>query len=185
MDHRSFFENDLGFLKDENGAEPAATDNDPQLPVFERLYAIIIGWHSVRVVSDLRRWANNMPHDRFYGIAAEELARQEIDKDLFARAYALALGDAEKTKAIYIGIRAERLEELAHALAESRARDEAEAKRREREYSRQRSKTVSASTVPPPAPEKPLPKPEDFTDPQMAAAVRAMLDALGASGGRK
>jgi hypothetical protein len=45
-----------------------------------------------------------MPHDRFYGIAAEELARQEIDKDLFARAYAIALGDAEKTKALCIGI---------------------------------------------------------------------------------
>jgi len=124
-----------------------------------------------------------MPLDRFYGIAAEELARQEIDKDLFARAYALALGDAEKTKAIYIGIRAERLEELAHALAEARARDEAEAKRRE--HSRQRSKAASQSAVVSPASEKPLPKPEDFTDPQMAAAVRAMLDALGASGGRK
>ena len=38
-------------------AQPAATDNDPQLPVFDWLYAIILGWYSVRIASDLRRWA--------------------------------------------------------------------------------------------------------------------------------
>lgn len=29
--------------------------HDPQLPVFERLYVIVLGWHSMRVASDLRR----------------------------------------------------------------------------------------------------------------------------------
>lgn len=51
-----------------------------------------------------------MPHDRHYGLAAQELAEQRPDRDLFAKAYALALGDAQKTKAIYIRERAPRLE---------------------------------------------------------------------------
>ena len=33
--------------------------------------------------------------------------------------------------------------------------------------------------------EKPLPKPEDFSDPQMAEAVRAMLEALNTTGWRR
>lgn len=78
-----------------------------------------------------------MPHDRFYGIAAEEVARQEVDKDLFARAFALALGDPEKTKAIYIGFRAERLEELAREMAAIQAKKEAETKKREEELLKQ------------------------------------------------
>ena len=35
------------------------------------------------------------------------------------------------------------------------------------------------------AAEKPLPKPEDFSDPKVAAAVRAMLEALDATGWKK
>ena len=81
-----------------------------------------------------------MLHDRFYGIAAEEIARQEVDKDLFARAFAMALGDPEKTKAIYITIRAERLEELAGEMAAVRAKEEVERKNREREMAAMRAK---------------------------------------------
>jgi cell division protein FtsN len=33
--------------------------------------------------------------------------------------------------------------------------------------------------------EKPLPKPEDFSDPQVAEAVRAMLEALNITGWRR
>jgi hypothetical protein len=47
----------------------AATDNDPQLPVFARFYVIILTWYSVRVVSDLRRWAKQneiIPESRMY-----------------------------------------------------------------------------------------------------------------------
>lgn len=71
-----------------------------------------------------------MPLDRYYGIAAEEVACQDVDKDLFARAFASALGDPEKTKAIYIGMRAERLEQMALEMAANRAREEADAKNR-------------------------------------------------------
>lgn len=79
-----------------------------------------------------------MPHDHFYGIAAEEIARHEFDKDLMARAYAIALGDAEKTKAVYISIRAERLDELARAKV---AADEAE---RRNEIERTKQKPAAA-----------------------------------------
>lgn len=80
-----------------------------------------------------------MPHDRFYGIAAEEIARHEVDKDLMARAYAMALGDAEKTKAIYIGVRAERLEELACELVEEHQRAEEARQREEQRQAREAS----------------------------------------------
>ena len=149
-----------------------------------------------------------MPHDRFYGIAAEEIARHEVDKDLMARAYAMALGDADKTKAIYIGIRAERLEQLACELVEERQRAEeerrqeeqrdaraaAEARAREarkqerdREDEKRRIDAAAAAARREAAKpkEKPLPNPEDFTDPKMADAVRAMREALRVGGSRK
>ncbi|MBC7365424.1 MAG: hypothetical protein H7343_01215 [Undibacterium sp.] len=114
-----------------------------------------------------------MPRDRFYGVAAEELTSHSADKDLFARAYAMALGDADKTKTIYIGIRAERLELLAHEqAAENEKKISAQKtadKRREAHFFKQ------------PILHKPLPKPEDFSDPKMAEAVRAMIAALGVS----
>jgi hypothetical protein len=179
-----------------------------------------------------------MPHDRFYGIAAEEIARHEVDKDLMARAYAMALGDADKTKAIYIGIRAERLEQLACELVEERQRAEEERRQEERRDARvasearardaraaearaaearaaearaaetraadaratearkqekdqedlkQRIDAAAAAARREAAKikEKPRPNPEDFTDPKMADAVRAMREALRVGGGRK
>jgi hypothetical protein len=167
-----------------------------------------------------------MPHDRFYGIAAEEIARHEVDKDLMARAYAMALGDAEKTKAIYIGIRAERLEELACEIVEEhlrvleetqreehrQAREASEARQEEakekygkerestearaaearkhdkdREEARRHADATAAALLR--SAEKPkgnsLPSPDDFSDPKVAEAVRAMREALRVSGGRK
>ena len=174
-----------------------------------------------------------MPHDRFYGIAAEEIARHEVDKDLMARAYAMALGDADKTKAIYIGIRAERLEQLACELVEERqradeerrqeeqrdARVAAEARAREARAAEARAAETRAAETRAAAARatearrhekdqedlkqridvaaaaarreaakikaRPLPNPEDFTDPKMADAVRAMREALRVGGGRK
>ncbi len=168
-----------------------------------------------------------MPHDRFYGIAAEEIARHEVDKDLMARAYAMALGDADKTKAIYIGIRAERLEQLACELVEERQRAEEQRRQEEQRDARaaearaaetRAAETRAAETRAADAratearkqekdqedlkqridvaaaaarreaakiKEKPRPNPEDFTDPKMADAVRAMREALRVGGGRK
>jgi septal ring factor EnvC (AmiA/AmiB activator) len=138
----------------------------------------------------------------------------------------MALGDAEKTKAIYIGIRAGRLEELACEIVEERQRAEdarqreeqrqareasearlAEAKekyRKEREptearaadtrkHDRDREEAKRHADATAKAllrsAEKPkgdsLPNPEDFSDPKMAEAVRAMREALRVSGGRK
>ena len=68
-----------------------------------------------------------MPHQRYYGLAAAEIAQQRPDRDLFAKAYASAMGDAEKTKALYIGMRAEQIEkeEQASAARAAMAREEA------------------------------------------------------------
>ena len=145
-----------------------------------------------------------MPHDRFFGIAAQELADASFDRDLCARCYATALGDAEKTKALYIAIRAERLEELALEMAKAarenleaaRARAELEAKEksrqdRERDKAARRSQEEairiknaeedrrmwrSTETKPP------LSKGVQFSDPSVQTAVDAMREALRASG---
>ena len=56
----------------------------------------------------------------FYGAAAEELAVGDVDKSIMAKAYALAIGDGEKTKALFIGFRADQFkEQAAAALAEA------------------------------------------------------------------
>ena len=121
-----------------------------------------------------------MPHDRFYGMAAAEIAEQRPDRDLFARAYAMALGDSEKTKAIYIGIRAERLEEE----AAQAARREAEAERaRVQREAVARTRAFPQKVDVPSSREGVAPKEEStvFTDPHMGKAVQAMRDALAAS----
>jgi hypothetical protein len=51
----------------------------------------------------------NMKDEDFYGIAARELATRNHSEALMAKAYALALGDPEKTKSLYIGLRADQL----------------------------------------------------------------------------
>jgi hypothetical protein len=67
-----------------------------------------------------------MPHERFYGLAAAEIAERRPDCDLLAKAYAVAGGNAEKTKALYIGMRAEELEKEAKASDMRAARAERE-----------------------------------------------------------
>jgi len=84
---------------------------------------------------------NHMPLDLFYGIAAEEINRQAFDKDLMARAFAMALGDGDKTRAIYIGIRAERLEEQAREV--DRAQQAAEIEK-EQDLQRQAHENAAA-----------------------------------------
>jgi len=135
-----------------------------------------------------------MPHDRFYGIAAAELAEQRPDRDLLARAYALALGDPDKSKAIYIGIRAERLEEEAMETARRDAELERLRIQRERERAREEAKAPRKQPLPqkvdlpaarPKVQEAPKPEAMMFSDPEIAKAVQAMRDALAASGGRK
>jgi TM2 domain-containing membrane protein YozV len=53
----------------------------------------------------------NMKSDahRFYAQAMEELREKTVDRATFAKAYADALGDAEKTKALYVKHRADSL----------------------------------------------------------------------------
>ncbi len=145
-----------------------------------------------------------MPEDRYYGIAAAEVAEQRPDRDLFARAYAIALGDPEKTKAVYIGIRAERLQEE----ADVRAQREAERKRveaqKEKERLQREKDAQSQRTFPQklniPTPQPPQPKVQSkppcisreptpkatppqpqFYDPEIERAVKAMREALDAS----
>lgn len=50
-----------------------------------------------------------MRDEDFYGLAACEILEKTHSVGLMAKAYAAALGDAEKTKALYIGMRAEQL----------------------------------------------------------------------------
>jgi DNA-directed RNA polymerase subunit K/omega len=103
-----------------------------------------------------------MADEKYYGMAAKEIAAGTYDPDIMAKAFALALGETAKTHAIYIGMRAERLASTAKAQHQVAARESSPVGR---------------------LPAKPLPKPEDFADPRAAAAVRAMLDALKVSGG--
>ena len=120
-----------------------------------------------------------MPHDRFYGIAAVEIAEHRADRDLLARAYALAVGDAEKTKAIYILIRAERLEQedLEFVIREAQLKKEAA----EREKRLVKKPLPQKINLPSKELEKSQPHPVEFSDPEMAKAVKAMRDALAAS----
>jgi hypothetical protein len=54
-----------------------------------------------------------MNDENYYGIAAREIVERRYDSALMAKAYALALGDPDKTRAFYIGLRADRLKEEA------------------------------------------------------------------------
>lgn len=63
-----------------------------------------------------------MPHDRFFGMAAEELSNGRFDRDLFARCYSKASGNSEKAKAIYIAVRADRIEAYAKDIIKEAAR---------------------------------------------------------------
>jgi hypothetical protein len=126
-----------------------------------------------------------MPHDRFYGFAAAELAEQRPDRDLFARAYAMALGDAEKTKAIYIGIRAERLEEEAIDAAHREAAIEKTRVQQERERAKRKAADAPKRSLPEKVEACPPLLPTTFTDPEIARAVQAMREALAASAFRK
>lgn len=121
-----------------------------------------------------------MPHDRFYGNAAAELSEQKPDRDLFARAYALALGDPEKTKAIYIGIRAARLEEEAIAAAAREAEIKKSYLQQERERAKRKSSHLEASS-PLKFAEPPSDTASIFNENEIAKAVQAMREALAAS----
>jgi len=124
-------------------------------------------------------------------MAAAELAEQRPDRDLFARAYAIAFGDPEKTKAVYIGIRAERLEEEAIEAAQREAEAEKVRIQRAREkaqreaYAARKKPLPQKVDIPPPPPkpkEKTAPPSVSFSDPEIAKAVQAMRDALAVSG---
>lgn len=65
-----------------------------------------------------------MRDEDFYGLAAREISERQFSQPLMAKAYALALGDPDKTRALYIGMRADQLkEEAATAAREAQARE--------------------------------------------------------------
>jgi hypothetical protein len=83
----------------------------------------------------------SMRDEYFYGIAAQEIAQNKHCVGLMAKAYASALGDADKTKAFYIAMRASQLiddykanQKLAEEKeqAEKNAQNEARAQREKR-----------------------------------------------------
>ncbi len=49
-------------------------------------------------------------------MAAREIAEQQFSQPLMAKAYAIALGDPDKTRALYIGMRADQLKQEANAI---------------------------------------------------------------------
>ena len=54
-----------------------------------------------------------MRDEDFYGLAAREIAEQQFNQALMAKAYAFGLGDPDKTRGLYIGMRADQLKEEA------------------------------------------------------------------------
>lgn len=131
-----------------------------------------------------------MIDERFYGIAANEVSNQNVDQSLFAKCFAQALGEADKTKALYISARAERLAKVDQLERERSIRQEKERKvadkRREKEAKRHRFDALEAKLRASTgrsnegAKGRPLPNPDDFSDPKHAEAVRKMLAALKA-----
>jgi hypothetical protein len=97
-----------------------------------------------------------MRDETFYGLAAREIAERQFNQALMAKAYALALGDPDKTRALYIGMRADQLKEEASILAvnararerqrkaaEDVAREEAERQRVAAEKKRKKDEDVA------------------------------------------
>ncbi len=91
-----------------------------------------------------------MRDEEFYGIAALEIAEQRFSQPLMAKAYAHAVGDPEKTKALYVLMRAAQLkeegairhieevaarrtQELKRTVEEAQKKQDAAAERRKRE----------------------------------------------------
>ena len=84
-----------------------------------------------------------MRDEDFYGLAVREIVERTFIEALLAKAYALALGDPEKTKALYIRMRADQLKEKAALLAadvrERKIKKEATEKASKKESVRQRA----------------------------------------------
>jgi hypothetical protein len=82
--------------------------------------------------------------DGFYGLAAQEITDQRFVHALMAKAYSLALGDAAKTRALYIAMRAEQLKEE-RELASAREAAGREANAREGEAAQKRRQAELAA----------------------------------------
>jgi len=96
-----------------------------------------------------------------------------------ARAYAMALGDAEKTKALYIGMRAQRMEDEAVAASRREAQLQKDrAKQAKAQAKLQRTAKPSSQGIGQLA----EPKTMDMSPEETARAVKAMREALAASG---
>ena len=75
-----------------------------------------------------------MAEQKFYDQVAEEIERKQLDNGLWVRAFSLSLGDDAKARAIYIGLRVERLQVEQDAKAASaRAASAARAQQRQAE----------------------------------------------------
>ena len=72
-----------------------------------------------------------MDEQAFYNQVAHEIERKQLDNGLWVRAFALALGDDSKARAIYIALRVERLQ--LEQVAKAEAARQAEAARTERQ----------------------------------------------------
>ena len=73
-----------------------------------------------------------MRDEDFYGLAAMEIAEKRHSIPLMAKAYALALGDPDKTRALYIGMRADQIKAEVVVLAANALKEEKERKADER-----------------------------------------------------
>jgi hypothetical protein len=78
-----------------------------------------------------------MNDEYFYGLAADELTTRTHSEALMAKAYALAMGDSDKARALYIGLRADQLKDEAARLISSSIAEE----KRERELTAERIKS--------------------------------------------
>ena len=65
-----------------------------------------------------------------YGLAAQEIAEKWLNHDLLAKAYALALGDHDRTLAVYMRLR---VEEMKNDLKNLEVRGAEEKRKREKE----------------------------------------------------
>ena len=93
-------------LKGKTAAKPTSAQGSPESAHARAGFRNDAGKHT-----DPEPDPKNMKagEDRFYRQALEELRKQTIDPATFARAYADALGDAEKTKALYVRYRVDSL----------------------------------------------------------------------------
>ena len=83
-----------------------------------------MGWFNLR--SDREKLTKNLQEEEYYAQAALEVANNNLNPGLLAKAYAMSEGDEQRTRATYIGLRVEQLRLSVGAAAEAAALTKAE-----------------------------------------------------------